>query len=308
MILLNEPDGFPAATRARLARCAPVVTPQDTFDPAQVEAIFVRLAERIDDTFLARFPMLHFLVTPTTGLNHLDRAALERRRVDVLSLAGRTEFLDRIHATAEHTIALALSLLRRLPDAALAVRAGAWDRYPFKGGELARSTVFILGYGRLGRQVRGLYTAFGAQVVAHDPIPGRVPQQFSVSREDGLARADLLSIHVNLTDETTGLLGKAEFSRMKRGAMLVNTSRGEIIDQTALFDSIRTGHLAGAALDVLWDEPDPLSPAVRAALQEFGPRLVVTPHISGFTHNSLERVEDFMAQCLEEAWARKGNA
>ena len=79
MILLNEPDGFPAKTRARLAQYAPVVTSHDSFDPARVEAVFVRLAERIDDIFLARFPTLRFLVTPTTGLNHLDRAALERR-------------------------------------------------------------------------------------------------------------------------------------------------------------------------------------------------------------------------------------
>lgn len=308
MILLNEPDGFPAAARARLGACAPVVTPQDAFDPARVEAIFVRLAERIDDAFLARFPALRFLVTPTTGLNHLDLSALERRRVDVISLAGRTEFLDTIHATAEHTIALALSLLRRLPDAVQAVREGAWDRYPFKGGELARSTVFILGYGRLGRQVHRLYSAFGADVIAHDPIPDRAPAQISVRREEGLERADLLSIHINLTNETTGLLGAADFLRMKPGSMLVNTSRGEIIDQTALFDSLRSGRLAGAALDVLWGEPAPLSPAVRAALEEFGPRLMVTPHISGFTHNSLERVEDFMVQRLLEAWGPQADA
>lgn len=308
MILLNEPDGFPVATRARLARCAPVVTKQDDFDPARVEAIFVRLAERIDASFIARFPALRFVVTPTTGLNHLDRAALERARVGVLGLTGRTEFLDTIHATAEHTIALALALLRSLPDAAQAVRAGTWDRYPFKGRELAGSTVFILGYGRLGRQLRGLYAAFGAQVIAHDSVPGRAPPELSVPREEGLARADLLSIHVNLTDDTAGLLGAEDFARLKPGAMLVNTSRGEIIDQTALFDTLRKGRLAGAALDVLWDEPDPLSPAVRAALREFGSRLLVTPHISGFTHNSLERAEDFMAQCLEKIWVQRNDA
>lgn len=308
MILLNEPDGFPSAARARLALCAPVVTPRDAFDPARVEAIFVRLAERIDETFLTRFPALRFLVTPTTGLNHLDRDALERRSVRVLSLTGRTEFLDTIHATAEHTIALALSLLRRLPDAAQAVKEGTWDRYPFKGREISRSTVFILGYGRLGRQVDRLYTAFGANVIAHDPIAGRVPLPISVSLEEGLARADLLSIHVNLTDDTKGLLGEAAFARMKPGSVIVNTSRGEIIDQPALFNSLGSGHLAGAALDVLWDEPQPLSRSVRAALEEFGPRLVVTPHISGFTHDSLERVETFMAQCLEEAWVREDDA
>ncbi len=302
MILLNEPEGFPEAAKLRLANCAPVVTPQDAFDPLLVEVVFIRLAENIDAAFLARFPNLRILVTPTTGLNHLDRCALEHARVHVISLAGQTAFLDTVRATAEHTIALALALLRQLPAATESVRKGKWNRYPFLGRELSNSTVLILGYGRVGRQVHQLYEAFGASVVAHDTVVDKVPNGISVPLIEGLGRADLVSVHVNLTPGSHSFFGARHLSQMKAGSILVNSSRGEILDQSAVFDSLRTGHLAGAALDVLCGEPAPLSSEVRMALRELGSRLLITPHISGFTKESLEKVENFMVQRLIELW------
>lgn len=301
-ILLAEPNGFPDSARAILESLAPVRTPHTLEDPAAVRAVFVRLGRRIDAEFLAMYPNLAWLVTPTTGQTHLDHKALKAAGVRILALTGQTEFLDSIRATAEHTLALLLALLRRLPAAAASVTAGEWDRYPFKGREVSGSTALIVGYGRLGRQMNGLYTALGARVIATDIQPGRVPDNMSVTLDAGLAEADIVSIHVNYTPETTALIGRKALDMVKPGAVLVNTSRGEILDQPELFRALRSGRLRAAALDVLVGEPDPITPHVKSAIAEFGPRLLITPHIAGFTTDSLERVEVFMSERLAEAW------
>jgi D-3-phosphoglycerate dehydrogenase / 2-oxoglutarate reductase len=301
-ILLAEPDGFPDSARAILESLATVHTPDTLEDPAAVRAVFVRLARRINADFLVRYPNLEWLVTPTTGQTHLDHAALEAAGVRILALTGRTEFLDSIRATAEHTLALLLALLRRLPAAAASVTAGEWDRYPFKGREVSGSTVLIVGFGRLGRQMNGIYRALGARVIATDTLPDRVPGDMSVTLANGLAEADIVSVHVNHAPETTALIGRAALDQVKPGAVLVNTSRGEILDQPELFRALRSGRLEGAALDVLVGEPNPITAELRSAIAEFGPRLLITPHISGFTADSLERVEVFMSERLAEAW------
>lgn len=301
-ILLAEPDGFPDKARAILERLAPVHTLDTLQNPAGVRAVFVRLARRIDAAFLANYPNLEWLVTPTTGQTHLDHQALETAGVRVLALTGQIEFLDSIRATAEHTLALLLALMRCLPAAAASVVAGEWDRYPFKGREISGSTVLIVGYGRLGRQMEGIYRALGAHVIATDMLPNRVPEDMSVTLDAGLAKADIISIHVNHSPETTALIGRSALDKVKQGAVLVNTSRGEILDQSELFSALRSGRLRGAALDVLNEEPDPITPEVSAAILEFGSRLLITPHISGFTADSLERVEVFMSERLTELW------
>jgi D-3-phosphoglycerate dehydrogenase / 2-oxoglutarate reductase len=301
-ILLAEPDGFPDSARAILESLARVCTPDTVTEPAAVRAVFVRLAHRIDADFLARYPKLEWLVTPTTGQTHLDHTALEAAGVRILALTGQTEFLDSIRATAEHTLALLLALLRRLPAAAASVTAGEWDRYPFKGREVSGSTALIVGYGRLGRQMNGVYRALGARVIATDILPDRVPGDMSVTLGTGLAEADIVSVHVNHTLETTALIGRTALDQVKPGAVLVNTSRGEILDQPELFRALRSGRLRGAALDVLVGEPDPMTAEVTSAIAEFGPRLLITPHISGFTSDSLERVELFMSERLAKMW------
>lgn len=301
-IMLAEPVGFPERAREILESLAPVHTPDTLEDPASVRAVFVRLARRIDADFLAQYPNLAWLVTPTTGQTHLNHAALAAAGVRILALTGQTEFLDSIRATAEHTLALLLALLRRLPAAAASVAAGEWDRYPFKGREVSGSTVLVIGYGRLGRQMTGIYNALGARVIATDILPDHVPRNMLVTLEAGLAEADIISVHVNHTPETTALIGREALNRVKSGAVLVNTSRGEILDQNEVFRALRSGRLSGAALDVLIGEPDPMTADVKAAISGLGSRLLITPHISGFTTDSLERVEVFMSQRLAEIW------
>lgn len=295
-VRILEPEGFPASAIESLSAAGEVLCgPPDGAIDAGTEALFIRLAARIDADLHRRYPDLRWIVTPTTGLNHIDVEYFAANGVTILSLRGRTEFLDHIHATAEHTLALALALLRDLPGAANAVRAGRWDRYPHKGRELHGKQVLLLGYGRIGRLVAPLYRAFGCTVRAHDCVPGRVPAEFACTFPGVLAETDILSIHLPLDPATEGFVTADLLARLPARAFVINTARGELVDQAALLSALESGALAGAALDVLADEPAPLPAAVLARIDALGRRLVVTPHIAGFTHESLEQVERHMA-------------
>lgn len=294
-IRILEPDGFPQVAIDALAVAGEVVfgSPDEKVDNA-TEAVFVRLANRLDAEFHRQFPKLQWIVSPTTGLDRIDLDHFAARGVEIISLRGRTEFLDRIHATAEHTLALALALLRDLPTAALAVQQGAWDRYPHKGRELHGKRVLLLGYGRIGRLVAPLYQAFGCAVRAHDCVAGRVPADLACDFPAVLGDTDILSVHLPLSPSTEGFVTAELIDSLPRHAIVVNTARGQVFDQPALLDAIEAGRIAGAALDVLAGEPDPLSDELLKRMKVLGPRLIVTPHIGGFTYESLEMVERFM--------------
>jgi phosphoglycerate dehydrogenase-like enzyme len=189
--------------------------------------------------------------------------------------------------------------MRNLPAAVQHVKDGHWDRYPFQGRELFGKTVLILGYGRIGRQVHALYAAFGCDVIALDCIDDRVPMQLRFNTKDAFAKADILSIHVSLDISTKCLVDEFMLDRLKPGAWLVNTSRGEIVDQSAVIKRVADGRLAGAALDVLNDEPHPFyHKDLQSAINGCGSRLIITPHIAGFTHESLRIVENFATNLL----------
>jgi phosphoglycerate dehydrogenase-like enzyme len=304
-IQLLEPEAFPPAAARRLAELGPVIE-GPTANTQDVTAVFTRLASVLDAEFHANYPALRWIVSPTTGLNHIDLDHFAASGVEVISLRERTEFLDNIHATAELTIALALALIRDLPAAVAAVRGGAWDRYPHKGNELHGKTVMIHGYGRIGRMVAPIYRGFGCRILANDIVPGRVPEDLRCDFAAALAETDVLSIHLPLNSETEGLVGREILARLPARAVVVNTSRGEILDQDYLLSSLEQGKLAGAALDVLTGEPDPVSPLLQARMNALGRRLIVTPHIGGFTQESLSTVEEFITGAFIDSVRARG--
>src|SRR5262245_1693674 len=185
---------------------------------------------------MAAAPRLKTIVTPTTGLNHIDINEAHRRGITVLSLQGETEFLNNIRATAEHTVGLMLALLRRIPSAVDDVKKGSWDRDRFKGRELFGKTIGIVGYGRLGRIVEKYLRAFDARILVNDAHIDRETLDTGISeaRLDGLLeQSDIVTLHVNLSDETCNFFGQEQFSMMKPGSWFVNTARGELIDEAA---------------------------------------------------------------------------
>ena len=301
-----EPDRYPAHALEILRTLGAVAQKtNDTTLPeflANVEVLVIRLRYLINATFLAQCPQLRIISTATTGLDHIDLQTTEARQIAVLSLRGETAFLRTITATAEHTWGLLLALLRHIPEAHHSVIKGDWDRDRFFGRELQGRTLALVGLGRIGQMVARYGLAFRMKVVAYDPY--QTEWIDDVSRADSLpelvAQADVLSLHVPLSAETKHLIGATEFAALKKNAIVVNTSRGAVIDEVALLENLKSGQLAGAALDVIHDEYSPSS-SLRENLLQYAAthtNLLITPHLGGATHDSLEKVEVFMAEKL----------
>jgi D-3-phosphoglycerate dehydrogenase len=198
-----------------------------------------------------------------------------------------------IRATAEFTVLMILAALRSLPGAVDHVQTGSWNRDLFQGRELFGKTVGIVGYGRLGRIVGRYLAAFDMRVLVHDPIL----QKASIPLRELLAASDIVTLHANWTLENDRFFDAACFNLMKPGSYFVNTARGELIDEKALLESLKSGKLAGAALDVLANEPasDMRShPLVEYARSHSN--LIITPHIGGCTKESMEKTEIFLAK------------
>ncbi len=305
-IILNlEPENYSPRARAILDALGEVregpLTRAALLDAlADVDVLIVRLAHQIDAEVLAAAPRLRAIVSATTGLDHIDLDAAARQGVTVLSLKGETEFLRTIPATAEHTWALLLALVRRIPPAFASVLRGEWERDRFKGHDLAGRRLGILGLGRIGEKIARYGQAFGMEVAAYDPFRADWPP--SVRRlenmADLLAASEVLSVHVPLNESTVHLLGADELARLPRGALLVNTARGQILDEAALLAALESGHLGGAALDVLWDERGRVAESPLLAYARQHENLLITPHIGGATYESMAMTEIFMAQKL----------
>lgn len=313
-ILNAEPLGYSPRAAERLASSGELrqqeVPPGRLADYLDgVDALIVRLAHRVDAEVLAAGQRLKAVVTATTGLDHIDLTATAERGVEVLSLKGEVDFLRTIRATAEHTWALLLALIRRLPWAFDDVRQGSWQRDAHRGGELSGKRLGILGLGRLGEQVAIYGRAFGMEVAAYDPIRSGWPQgvQRCDSQLDLAARSDVLSIHLPLNESTAGLVDGDTLAALPRGALVINTARGPLLDEDALLRLLDAGHLAGAALDVVCGERDgsmPESPLPEAAKTRRN--LLLTPHIGGATWESMHRTEEFMADKLVQFLNRLG--
>jgi phosphoglycerate dehydrogenase-like enzyme len=236
----------------------------------------------IDDAVLDLFPRLQVVATPSTGSNHIDRAACERRGVVVYSLLNNRRGLDRISASAEFTFLLLLNALRRLDRGLVEVAEGRWrSREEFlRGRELAEKQVGLVGFGRIGRRLARYCMAFEARVAYSDPYvsDAEVP---SWPIERIFSDADAICICCALTPETSGMIGRALLERLKPGAVLVNTSRGEILDEAALASLIAVRPDLKVALDVLAGEvrgatdSSPLMPFQRTG------QIIITPHIAG---------------------------
>lgn len=272
------------------------------------DVLWVRLRSKIDASILDAAPKLKIIASPTTGLTHIDTAAAANRNIRIVSLYGEQQFLRSIRATAELTIGLMLSLLRHIPSALEHVRNGSWDRNLFQGTELYSRTVGLVGYGRLGRIVGRYLRAFESNVLATDPCvtPCEAEPEVHIVRMDELLeKSDIVSVHVDLNPGTRGSFGKAQFRRMRRGSYLINTSRGEVLDEHALLDALASGKLAGAALDVVSNEAEYWkSPLIQWASTHSN--LIISPHIGGCTSESMARTEVFLAERLCEIASAMG--
>ncbi len=303
-ILIAESEGFSPLAVRRLRERATVITadldrPGLLAGVASADVLWVRLRHQIDAEVMDAGPGLRVIVTNTTGLTHIDLEAAKARNIRVVSLRGEVDFLKTIRATAELTLALALALVRHVPAAAAHAAAGGWNRYDFKGHDLFEKTVGIVGLGRLGHIVAGYFRAMGVHVLATDTAVVEADGITMVPLDELLSRSDLVTVHVDLNPTSRSLVSAREFAQMRKGSWFINTARGEVVDEPALLAALDSGHLAGAALDVLAGEPvsvGPAHPLVRYAATRNN--LILTPHIGGYTWESLARTEIHLADVL----------
>jgi D-3-phosphoglycerate dehydrogenase len=248
------------------------------------DGLIVRWMTRVDADLLDRAPRLRVIGRAGASLDNVDLDAATRRGIIVTNTP-----LMHSTASAEYTLGLLLALVRQIPQAHNAVQAGQWARRrQFIGGELAGKTLGLIGYGRVGREVAARAAAFGLNVIAYDPYleesEVRGTNVMLVDFDELLARSDFVSFHTPLTDETKNLLGADEIAQMKDGAMLVNTARGALIDEAAVAAALKSGKLAGAAVDTFTREPPDGSPLLGL------PNVITTPHLGASTQEALQAV------------------
>jgi len=304
-VLIVEPDRYPERAKEILHKVADVRIndgPDLKETLGDTDAVVVRLKYLWNKQLLARAPQLKAIATATTGLDHIDLQLAESRGVTVLSLKGETEFLKTVTATAEHTWGLLLALIRHIPQAHRSVVNRSWERDRFFGTELQGRTLGIVGLGRIGQMVARYGLAFRMKVIAYDRSQKEWVQGVEKAKSlmEVLLKSNVLSIHVPLTKENEKLIGPGEFAALKPGAIVLNTSRGAVLDEDSLLAGLISGRLGGAALDVIQDEYKAKS-ELREQIINYAAthsNLLLTPHIGGATHDSLERVEVFMAEKL----------
>lgn len=305
LIFNAEPLGFSPAARTLWERAGTYV--EGAMDDealanvcAHTTVLIVRLGRRIDAQVLSRFPRLRLVVSATTGWDHLDMDAMRVRGIELLSLRGATAFLSSIPSTAEHTMALLLASLRFIPAAVASVRAGEWQRDRFRGRQLKGRRLGIVGLGRTGRMVAHYASAFGALVAYFDPnvVDGSWERRQSLMAL--LQDTEILSLHVHLDDSTRKMIGAAELDALPFGARLINTSRGGLVDEAALVERLRTGQVAGAAVDVLADELHGINQSALWRAMDAGLPVIVTPHIGGATLDAMQQCEEFIAGRFHE--------
>ncbi len=258
------PDGLPAAL-------------------ADADGLVVRSAVQADDALMAHGAKLRVIGRAGVGVDNIDAAAATRRGIVVMNTPGANAV-----AVAELTIGLMVALARKLPLANATLHPGKWEKKNLQGKELRGKTLGILGLGRIGLEVAKRAKGFGMEIVGSDPFVSAAVARESgiklVTVEELIAASDYLTLHVGLTPQTTGFVNAKTLAAMKKGVRIINCARGELVEEAALVEALKSGHVAGAALDVLAVEPPRNSPY-------FGlDNVILTPHIAGSTGEAQEAV------------------
>jgi D-3-phosphoglycerate dehydrogenase / 2-oxoglutarate reductase len=258
------------------------------------DAIVIRSATKLTADVLERADRLKVIGRAGVGVDNVDVDAATRRGIVVANAPEST-----VVSAAEHAVGLLVALARHIPQAHASLKLGRWERGSYGGIELEGKTLGVLGFGRIGQQVARRAVGLGMRVVAHDPFVSReryreLGVERAESADEVLAEADFLTLHLPLSDETRGAIDAAAFRRMRPGSRLINAARGELVDEEALLEALRSGHLAGAALDVFSAEP------YTGPLLELD-NVVVTPHLAASTEEAQDRAGVIVAEQVAAA-------
>jgi D-3-phosphoglycerate dehydrogenase len=264
--------------------------------------LFVRLRFHITKKVIDNAPDLKYILSATTGLDHIDVPYFESKGGTVVSLKGEYDFLSTIPSTAEHSWGLLLALMRHSLSAFDDVKSGFWRRDLFKGNNLKGKKIGILGLGRVGIQIGAYATAFGLDIGFYD-IAQKKHQNYKkfINVKELFSWADIITIHIPLNQGTVHFVNKELLGCMRENSVLVNTSRGVVIDELHVCHLIKTKKIKGYATDVLENEinfMNDVSKEQLVLLAQEGHNVIITPHIAGATYESMEMTEDFVVDKL----------
>jgi len=280
--------GFAVEKRIKLA------SPELLAAVADCEGLIVRSETKVNAGLMDGAAKLRVIGRAGVGVDNIDVSAATARGIVVMNAPDGNTI-----TTAEHTIALLVALARNVPQANSSVKAAKWERKRFVGAELQGKTLGIVGLGRIGRAVAARARAFGMRIVAHDPfIAGEQARELEIESaplDEVFSRADFLTVHTPLTNDTRAIVGREAFAKMKTGARIINCARGGLVDEAALFDALKSGRIAGAALDVFEQEPPPADHPLLSLEQ-----VIVTPHLGASTTEAQEGVAFTVAEQMRD--------
>lgn len=263
------------------------------------DVFWFRLGFKIDNTVLNESSRCKIIATPVTGIDHIDEDLCEQLGVQIVCLRGERTFLKEVRATSEMAIGLAMSVMRKIPMAHESVLKGNWQRDWFRGNELYGKTIGIIGYGRLGKIMADYAIAFGMNVLVFEPRDEAKISSNKITFLDslqGLAmKSEIISLHVNYNNSTHHLIGEDFFKSCNPDSYFINTSRGGIVDESALLKALENKWIKGAALDVLQGEPYITQKHPLVAYANSHSNLIIVPHIGGNTYESFSKTEHFIA-------------
>lgn len=257
--------------------------------------IIVRLGKYISKKELSYFPNLKFIISATTGITHLDMNLISDLNIKPVLLTNHKEFLDSIPSTAEFTWGLILSLIKKIPSSINHVKNYKWNRNLFIGNQLKEKRIGIIGLGRTGLKVAKYANAFEMDIYYYDPYVNNKLYSKISDFQLFLKTCDIFSFHVHSNKSTHHMINNFNISNIKKNSFLINTSRGEIIDQNAVCKAIRSGQISGFATDVLENEYLNKKNNELIDLMKKGENIIITPHIAGASFEAMRQTEIYLA-------------
>ncbi|MFH0836861.1 MAG: hydroxyacid dehydrogenase [Candidatus Aenigmatarchaeota archaeon] len=302
-ILITEPEFFSVEKRKEFESLGEVIARKMNRQEllkiiVDIDILIIRVDTKVDKELIDCAKKLKIIATPITGTDHIDMEYAEKMGIKIISAPGMNA-----NTTAEHTFAMILALAKKIPFAFEHVKNNKWNRHEYISNELKEKTLGIIGLGRIGSRIAEFAAVFGMNVIAYDKYvtveDGKKRGAEIVEFDELLERSDIISVHCVLTEETKNMFCSEAFLMMKENAMLVNASRGEVIDESALLDALKNKKISGAALDVLTQEPPVDSKLVEYAKHH--ENLIITPHIAGLSYESINDALSYIIGKIKES-------
>ncbi|MCU0445397.1 MAG: NAD(P)-binding domain-containing protein [Microscillaceae bacterium] len=264
------------------------------------EGVFVRSKTKIDAEFLANAPKLRFIGRAGSGMDLIDLDITKKRNIYVFNAPEGNR-----DAVAEQTLGLLLALLRNIPQGDRQIRAKQWLREANRGTEIRGKTLAIIGYGNIGQTLARLLSGFACKVLVYDKYDNGFATQYAqeATMEQIFAEADIVTLHIPLTEETRNMVNAEYLQRFSKNIILLNTARGEIVSLPDLQAALESGKVLGAGLDVLENEKiDALTPTQQATFDYLiqSDRVILSPHVAGWTYESYIRINEVLVDKLQD--------